>query len=79
MLNKDIVMASIGMKKMQTMNENIRNQLEHENMTNRTKKMRVEDLKQCVIDLGENPQDGASVKSLIKTKDTKIQVLKKKY
>jgi len=48
-------------------------------MENITKQMRVEDVEKWLINLGENPRDAALVKSLIKTKDTKIQVLKKKY
>jgi hypothetical protein len=39
--------------------------------------MRVEELEQWVIDLGENPQDAASIEALMKTKDIEIQALKK--
>jgi chromosome segregation ATPase len=78
MLNMDVMIATLGIKKLQTINEKIRNQLKQEKLANRTKQMRVEELEQWVMDLGENPQDATSVQALMKTKDTKIQALKKR-
>jgi hypothetical protein len=46
MFNRDVMIASLGMKKLQTMNENIRNQLKQEKLANRTKQMRVEEIEQ---------------------------------
>jgi hypothetical protein len=79
MLNKDVIISTLGIKKMQTINEKIGNQLKNEKLYNRTKHMGVEELEQWVMDLGENPWDVASVKALIKTKDTKIQALNKRF
>jgi hypothetical protein len=78
MLNKDVMITSLGIKKIQTINEKIRNQLKQEKLSNKTKQMRVEELEQWVIDLGENPQDATSIQALMKIKDIKIHALKKK-
>jgi hypothetical protein len=42
----------LGIKKIQTINEKIRNQLKQEKIANRSKHVRVEELEQWVIDLG---------------------------
>jgi len=52
-------------------------QLKNEKLATRTKKIRVEELEQWIIDLGVNPRDEAFVQALMKTKDKDIQVLKK--
>jgi hypothetical protein len=59
------------------MNDKIRNQPKQEKLENITKKIRVEELQQWVIELGSNPKDSASIQALMKTKDTKIQSLNK--
>jgi hypothetical protein len=64
------MIATLGIKKLQAINENIRNQLKNEKLANRTKHIRVEELEQWVMDLGANPQDATSVQALMKTKDT---------
>jgi hypothetical protein len=78
MLNRDIMIATLGIKKLQAINENIREQLKNEKLANKTKQIRVEELEQWVMDLGDNPQDVAYVQALMKTKDTKIEALKKR-
>jgi hypothetical protein len=50
MINKYIMITSIGLKKLQTMNEKIRGQLKFEKFANKTRQMRVEELEQWVID-----------------------------
>jgi hypothetical protein len=55
MLNIDVMIATIGIKNLQTINENIRNPLKNEKLANRTKQMRVEEMEQWVMDLGANP------------------------
>jgi HPt (histidine-containing phosphotransfer) domain-containing protein len=77
MLNKDVMLVSLGMKKLQTMNEKIQNQLKQEKISKQTKQMRVEELEQWVIELGANPKYIASIQALMKTKDIEIQSLKK--
>jgi hypothetical protein len=52
--------------------KNLRGQLKFEKLENRTNHMRVEELEQWVINLGENTQDVASMQALMKTKDIKI-------
>jgi hypothetical protein len=76
MLNRDVMIVNLGIKKLQVINEKLRNQLKNEKLANRTRKIRVEELEQWVMDLGANPQDVASVQALVKTKDTEIQALK---
>jgi len=44
MLNINIMITSIGLKKLQTMNKNLRGQLKFEKLENRTNHMRVEEL-----------------------------------
>jgi len=67
------MITSLGMKKLKTMTEKIKNQRRQEKISIRTKQMRVYDFEQWVIELGENTQDVASIQSLMKTKDTEIQ------
>jgi hypothetical protein len=78
MMNRDVMIANLGIKKLQVINEKLRNQLKNEKLANRTRQIRVEELEQWVMDLGANPQDATSVQVLMKTKDTKIQALKKR-
>jgi hypothetical protein len=68
----------IGITKLQAQNEKLITQLKNEKLGNRTKKIRVEELEQWVMDMGANPQDVAFVHSLVKTKDIDIQELKKR-
>jgi hypothetical protein len=44
MVNRDVMQVSLGMKKLQTMNDKIQNQLKQEKLENRTKQMRIEEL-----------------------------------
>jgi hypothetical protein len=46
MLKMDVKTASLGMKKLHTMNKNIWNQLKQEKLTNMTKWMSVKELEQ---------------------------------
>ena len=68
MLKRDVIIASLGMKKLHTMNKNIWNQLKREKLTNMTKWMSVKELEQWVIYLGLNPKGISFVQALIKTK-----------
>jgi hypothetical protein len=78
MLNKDVMITTLGIKKLQTINENIRNHLKNEKLSNITKQMRVEEMEEWIMDLGENPQDASSVQALMKTKDIEILELNKR-
>jgi hypothetical protein len=77
MINMDAMIANLGIKKLQAINDKLRTQLNNEKLATRTRKIRVEELEQWIIELGANPKDEASVHALIKTKDKEIQVLKK--
>jgi len=41
--------------------------------------MIIDELENWVIELGANPKDSKSIQALIKTKDTKIQILNKNF
>jgi hypothetical protein len=79
MINRDVMIVNLGIKKLQVINEKLRTQLKNENLATRTRQIRVEELEQWITDLGVNPRDEASVQALIKTKYKDIQVLKKKH
>jgi hypothetical protein len=68
MINMDAMIANLGIKKLQVINEKLRTQLKNEKLATRTKKIRVEELEQWIIELGANPKDEASVQALIKKK-----------
>jgi hypothetical protein len=72
MINMDAMIENFGIKKLQVINENLNTQLKNEKLANRTRKIRVEELEQWVMDLGANPRDEAYVQAIIKTKETKI-------
>jgi hypothetical protein len=59
------------------MNGNIQNQWKQENLKNGTKEMRIEELENWVIGLGENPEDVEFIQALIKTKENEIRKLNK--
>jgi hypothetical protein len=44
MLNRDIMIATLGIKKLQAINEKIREQLKNEKLPNKTKQIRMEEL-----------------------------------
>jgi len=44
MMNRDVIIANLGIKKMQAINEKIINQLKNEKLANRTRHIRVEEL-----------------------------------
>jgi hypothetical protein len=77
MINKDAMIANLGIKKLQAINDKLKTQLKNEKLATRTRQIRVEELEQWIIELGANPKDEASIQALIKTKDKEIQVLKK--
>jgi hypothetical protein len=76
MINKDAMIANLGINKLQSIIAKIRTQLKNEKLVTRTKQIRVDDLEQWIIELGKNPKDDTSMQSLIKTKDKEIQVMK---
>jgi hypothetical protein len=78
MINKDAMIANLGIKKLQAINDKLKTQLKNEKLATRTRQIRVEELEQWIIELGTNPKDDASIQALMKTKDKEIQVLKQK-
>jgi hypothetical protein len=44
MINRDILIANLGIKNLQTINEKLRNQLKNEKLATRTRQIRVEEL-----------------------------------
>jgi hypothetical protein len=78
MLNRDVMIVNLGIKKLEVVNEKLRKQLKNEKLGNRSKQTREEELEQWVMDFGANPNDVAFVQALVKTNETKIQALKKR-
>jgi hypothetical protein len=78
MINKDSMIANLGIKKLQAVNYKLRTHLKNEKLASRTKQIRVEEIKKWIIELGANTKDEASVQAMIKTKDKQIQVFKQK-
>jgi hypothetical protein len=78
MVNMDAMIASLGNKKLQTINDKLRTQLKNQKLATRTRQIRVEELEKWIIELGVSPKDKAFVQALIKSKDKEIQVLKQK-
>jgi hypothetical protein len=44
MINKDAMIANLGIKKLQVINENLRTQLKNETLATRTRQIRVEEI-----------------------------------
>jgi hypothetical protein len=61
---------NLGIKKMQVIYGNIKNQRKNEKLGNRTRQIIVEELQQWVMYLGSNPQDTTYLQDLMKNKDT---------
>jgi len=78
MINNDVMISNIGIKKLQVINEKLRPQIKNEKLATRIRKIRLEELEQWVMDLGANPRDEAFIQALIKTKDMKIHAVKKR-
>ena len=78
MINTYDIIANLGIKKLQAINDKIKTQLKNEKLATRTRQIRVEELEQWIIELGTNPKDDASIQALMKIKDKEIQVLKQK-
>jgi hypothetical protein len=77
-LNRDVLITTLLIKNLQAQNEKIRTQLKDEKFGNRTKKIRIEELEEWVMDMGANPQYVTSVQALVNKKDTNIQALNKR-
>jgi len=61
---------NLGIKKMQVIYGNIKNQRKNEKLGNRTRQIIVEELQQWVMYLGSNPQDTTYLQDLMKNKET---------
>ena len=72
MINKDVLIANIGIKKLQVIYDKLRTQLKNENLATRTRHIRVEEVEKWIIELWANPKDDASIQALIKSKDKEI-------
>jgi hypothetical protein len=78
MININAMIANIGIKKLQAINDKLITHLKNENLATRTKQIRVDELEQWIIELGKNTKDDAPIQAQVKTKYKEIQVLKKK-
>jgi hypothetical protein len=78
MIFRDLMHTTTSMARIQKMEKKIKNQWKQEKVEISENKIRINELEKCIIDLGADPNDAKSVPAPIKSKDTKIQVLKKK-
>jgi hypothetical protein len=78
MINIDAMIVNLGINKLQAINDKLRTQLKNEKLATMTRKIRVEEIEQWIIELGVNPKDDASIQALMKEKEKEIQVLKQK-
>lgn len=64
--------------KLENMVSNVTNQLKQEKIATRIMYMKIDELEQLIIKLGENPKEATSIQDLIKSRDIEIQVLRRK-
>jgi hypothetical protein len=76
MVCRDVIQASLGMKKLHNMSNKIKEQLRLEKLLTRTKQMRIEELENMMLKLRDDSKDIEPMQDLINTKNTEILTLK---
>jgi hypothetical protein len=77
MVNRDIIKTTLSMKKLQRMNNQLKEQLKQEKTTSRVRQMRIEDLEKKLLRIRDNATDEEPIHELITSKDNEIIILKR--
>jgi len=78
MVNRDVIQMTLGMKKLQMVNSQLKEQLRLENLLTRTKEIRIDDLQKKLLRLRKNSKDEEPMKKIMRSKDNGIIILNKK-
>jgi hypothetical protein len=78
MVNKDVIKTTLSMKKLQRINNQLKEQLKQEQTLSRIKQIRVEYLEKKMLRIRDNSKDDEPMQQLISLKDKEIAILKNK-
>jgi hypothetical protein len=78
MVNRDVIQMTLGMNKLQKVNNQLKEQLRQEKVLTRTKQIRIDDLMKKLLRLRDNSKDEEPMQQIMSSKDNEILILKKK-